>query len=89
MRGGIRRVSRISNCWIWALARWFAGYRQGRYLIIRKSRKAWFPHFGVSETAPRDYESFVPVNPVPRWWPFFVFRGYVKRGDKSAGFGDQ
>lgn len=68
----------MSNCLIWALWRWF---RDGGYLIVRKSRYGWWPHFLWS----RDLlmiEQFVPRIPNHhRRIPPLLFDGYVKLGD--------
>lgn len=66
----------MSNCLIFALARWF---KEGGYLIIRKSRHGPWPHF-IWARAVSDVEQYVPLNPrISLLWPFF--RGYIKRDD--------
>jgi hypothetical protein len=68
----------MNNCLVYALRKWF---RHGGYLIIRKSRWGWFPHFLWSPAAPPEAEQYIPVNPKRRLLPPLIFRGHVKRGD--------
>jgi len=69
-----------SNCLVWALRHW--RYRRGDYLLIRKSRWGWWPHFLLSRTAPDDCISFVPkAKHRRRRLPPLLFHGRIKRGD--------
>jgi hypothetical protein len=75
---------RYSNCLIFALMLW---RRQGGYLIVRKSRTTWVPHFMRAKTIEGlDIVEYKPVNPKTgrlfRLFPLHVllFRGRVRRG---------
>jgi hypothetical protein len=75
---------RYSNCLIFALMLW---RRQGGYLIVRKSRYTWVPHFMWAKTIEGlDIVEYKPVNPkrgrLFRLFPLHVilFRGRVRRG---------
>lgn len=78
-----------SNCLIFALSRWCGS---GGYLIVRKSRFGWWPHFLWSPSLDAaQVESFVPIQPVEwdrlRWWQrvlpvhTVLFRGRIQVGD--------
>jgi hypothetical protein len=62
-----------SNCLVFALCRWF---HRGGYLIIRKSRYGWFPHFLWSPDL-NTFHSFKPINPRERIIPPLIFRGAI------------
>lgn len=67
-----------SNCLVFALAKWF---RHGGYLIVRRSRYGWFPHFlWARDLGELEVEQFVPLDPRRRLLPPLVFRGWSKRG---------
>jgi hypothetical protein len=75
---------RYSNCLIFALMLW---RRQGGYLIVRKSRHTWVPHFMWARSIEGlDIVEYKPVNPkrgrLFRLFPLHVilFRGRVRRG---------
>ena len=75
---------RYSNCLIFALMLW---RRQGGYLIVRKSRTTWAPHFMWAKSIEGlDIVEYKPVNPKTgrlfRLFPLHVllFRGRVRRG---------
>lgn len=70
----------MKNCLTYALRHW--RYKlAGQYLLIRKSRWAWFPHFAVVREA-RDgsleKREFVPVAPRRQRFPPLSFVGKVK-----------
>lgn len=65
------------NCLCWALAKW---RKHGGYLVIRRSRYGWFPHF-LHMDREGNIESFVPDDPKRKKLPPPVFKGSVKRGD--------
>jgi hypothetical protein len=52
------------------------------YLLIRKSKYAWFPHFAAmcelddGDTLCR--MEYIPNDPRSRWLPPFLFKGNVK-----------
>ena len=68
---------RWNNCLFWALAKWA---KYGGYLMIRRSRWGWFPHF-LHMDREGNIESFVPDDPRKKACPPPVFRGSVKKGD--------
>jgi hypothetical protein len=75
---------RYSNCLIFALMLW---RRQGGYLIVRKSRTTWVPHFMWAKSIEGlDIVEYKPVNPkrgrLFRLFPLHVilFRGRVRQG---------
>ena len=76
-----------SNCLFYALRQW---RHHGGYIIIRKSRHLWIPHFlwappGGLDSA--EVRHFVPVNPSSNpWmlWRALRFEGVVKNSDKDA-----
>lgn len=86
-RGDVKR----SNCLLYALKRW--RYRDD-YLVIRRSRWGWWPHFlhGQPDGAGNiKVQHLTPAQPAlpkgwRRWLPLhtFVFRGVVKDGDESG-----
>ena len=70
----------MKNCLTYALRHW--RYKlTSQYLLIRKSRWAWFPHFAVVREA-RDgsleKREFVPVAPRRQRFPPPSFAGKVK-----------
>jgi hypothetical protein len=68
----------MSNCLIYALRQWYA---RGGYVVVRKSRFGWWPHFLWSPDL-RRFESFVPQDaPKKRLFPPVLFRGFVLLGD--------
>jgi hypothetical protein len=70
-----------SNCLVFAVTLW---WRRGGYLVIRRSRWGWFPHF-LHGTARADGRvrvvSYVPRDPRRKVSPAPVFRGRVQWGD--------
>lgn len=71
---------RKSNCLVFALGRL---WRRGGYLIMRRSRWGWFPHFLWAESLdPLVIEHFVPVDGGrPRLLPPLLFVGQIRRED--------
>ena len=75
-----------SNCLIFALRKLRT---HGGYLIVRRSRYRWLPHFLWAPPGGLDHaelEHYVPVRPGvgPQWqiWRGLVFRGRVRRCDR-------
>ena len=68
-----------SNCLIYALLKW---YREGGYLVIRKSRFGWWPHFLHMDTA-RKITHYSPQHKYNRWFPPLLFKGRVVKGDEE------
>lgn len=73
-----------SNCLLFALRMW---WRHGGYLIVRRSRYLWLPHFlwappgGLRRARVAHY---VPISPSRRPWMVWraaLFRGRVMRGE--------
>lgn len=69
-----------SNCLVFALQKW---RQEGGYLIIRKSKVGWWPHFLWAKSlegakafhfVPEKYETDLKSPPM-------LFKGYVKEGD--------
>lgn len=69
------------NCLCWALRQW---RKHGGYLVIRRSRYGWFPHFLWLSADRQTLQSFVPDNPKHKKLPPPVFRGNVKSGDEPT-----
>jgi hypothetical protein len=75
MRTDEQIESRKSNCLFFAVGRW---WNCGGYIIIRKSKLGWFPHFLWSPDL-QLFESYSPIGGgVARWLPPILFRGYIK-----------
>lgn len=74
---------RYSNCLFFALGRW---WRRGGYLVIRKSRWGWWPHFiHCSDLRDARIEHNTPASGRWRWWiPPLVFRGRVRTEDRPS-----
>lgn len=70
---------KYNNCLFWALKKWF---KDGGYIVIRRSKYGWFPHFLWMCKDTIILESYVPKNPKKRTFPPILFRGHVKRGDE-------
>jgi hypothetical protein len=75
---------RYSNCLLVALALW---WRRGGYLVVRRSRTTWVPHFMWSPSIEQiEIVEFKPVKPLrgrlARLLPVhvIVFRGRLRRG---------
>lgn len=74
----------VSNCLIVALALW---WRRGGYVIVRKSRTTWIPHFmwarSIEGVEIVEYKPVRPVrHPLLRLLPVHVilFRGRIRKG---------
>jgi len=75
---------RRSNCLVVALVLW---WRRGGYLIVRKSRTTWVPHFMWARSIEGlEVVEYKPVRPLrkrlARLFPVHVvlFRGRLRRG---------
>jgi len=67
----------ISNCLFYALGKC---WREGGYLVIRKSRFGWFPHFLWSPDL-KEFWEFTPREPNHnRLLPPVFFHGVVRSG---------
>lgn len=80
---------RRSNCLIFALKRWRS---DGGYLIIRRSRYGWWPHFAWCRSLSEPPLAYVPERPI-EWrklpWPLrvlplhtVIYRGIIVEGDE-------
>lgn len=73
---------KYSNCLIFAIRLWLTG---GGYLVVRKSRAGWFPHFlWCADLADARVLHFAPRKIAPWWYrPIHMlwFRGVVRRDD--------
>lgn len=76
--------SGLSNCLIVALVLW---WRRGGYVIVRKSRTTWIPHFmwarSIDGVEIVEYKPVRPVqHPLLRLLPVHVllFRGRIRKG---------
>jgi hypothetical protein len=67
-----------SNCLIFVIQRWWA---RGGYVIARKSRWGWWPHFLWSADL-RTFEDFHPLmseaERAGRWVPPCIFAGRIR-----------
>ena|SRR5512145_1064036 len=76
-------VPKYSNCFIFAARMWLA---RGGYLVVRKSRAGWFPHFlWCADLANAVILHFSPRKIAPWWYRpihLLCFRGVVKRDDR-------
>ena len=70
------------NCLIFAVALWL---RVGGYLVVRRSRWGWWPHF-LHGRRGRDGKlrvvGYAPIKPRRKAVPPPLFRGTVHWGDK-------
>ena len=80
MKPDFPTVGGKSNCLIFALHRLVT---RGGYLIMRRSRWGWWPHFLWAESLdPLKLEHFAPVDGGrPRLFPPLVFRGRILTQD--------
>lgn len=71
-----------SNCFVFACLLYLRRAKKGDagYLVIRRSRYGFFPHFLFLHRG-RRLISYVPNNPRLKSCPPPVFRGHVKFGD--------
>jgi len=54
-------------------------FKNGGYIIMRKSKFGWFPHFLWTESIDGlELIEFVPVNPKHKKMPPPIFKGYVR-----------
>lgn len=67
---------RRSNCLIFAVSRVLT---RGGYLLVRRSRWGWWPHFLWAESLdPLRIEHFAPVaGGRPRLFPPLIFQGHI------------
>lgn len=73
------------NCLFFALNRWF---KNGGYLVIRKSRHGFFPHFiWCKDLKDAEIEHFVPTDPknvvIKALVHKLFFKGYIKKDDNK------
>lgn len=69
-----------SNCLLYALRQWRA---RGGYLIVRRSRWGWWPHFlWAPDLGDLPVEHFAPVTPrTDLRFPPLIFNGTVRTRD--------
>lgn len=72
---------RFGNCLCYALSKWF---HEGGYIVVRKSKFGWWPHFLWSKDL-RTFEQFGPPSPRSRILPPPIFRGRVKTFTSEEG----
>ena len=78
MRTDDQIEGRKSNCLFFAIGRW---WNRGGYLVIRKSRFGYWPHFLWSPDL-QVFESYSPiVGGYSRWFPPLLFCGYIEHDD--------
>jgi len=72
----------IGSCLFYAFRKYF---RTGGYLLVRKSRFGWWPHFlhmdgdgNITGWQP-DTEKMVWWKP----WEILIYKGYIKKGDEK------
>lgn len=63
------------NCFDYALWQWFT---RGGYLVVRKSRHGWWPHFSYSPDL-ETFEDYGPTVKYNRWLPPLKFKGVIRR----------
>jgi hypothetical protein len=70
----------FTNCFFFAVGKWLKN--KGSYLVIRKSRIGWWPHFFWMSKDMKEIQNFVPykykqkeILPPP------LFKGYIKDND--------
>jgi len=77
------KAPKYSNCLIFAFRLWLTG---GGYLVVRKSRAGWFPHFlWCADLADAMVLHFAPRKIAPWWYrPIHMlwFSGVLKRDDR-------
>lgn len=77
-----------TNCVVWACLLWWRRHRLGRegYVLMRRSRLAKNSLHALYAERRRDgtlrVVSYVPVDPVRRWFPPLRFTGRVEWGDE-------
>lgn len=64
----------MSNCLVFALGRWV---RHGGYLVVRKSRNGWWPHF-IWSLDLIEFMDFAPHEPQRYKCPPLLFRGRIR-----------
>jgi hypothetical protein len=69
----------FSNCLTFAIRVW--EYSSQSYLMIRKSKWGWFPHFAVMFERGEVIEKveYVPVEPRKKYIPPLFFKGVIRR----------
>lgn len=67
------------RCLTYALGKWA---REGGYLVIRRSRWGWFPHFLHLSADRQRLTHMVPLLPRRRGSPPIWFRGRIREGDE-------
>jgi len=77
-------VMKYGNCLIFAIGKFI---RFGGYIIVRKSRTTWIPHFMWTKSITNlEIEEYKPIKPLNgklfRWFPIHVmiFEGRVRKG---------
>lgn len=71
----------MSNCLIFAFEKWF---KRGGYLVIRKSRYGWWPHFiYCSDLKNAEIEHYVPIKRdlENKYVDKLFFKGIIKKDD--------
>jgi hypothetical protein len=71
----------MSNCLIFALVQW---WHYGGYVIVRKSRIGWWPHFmwakSIKDLEAIEYVPYLEIEFAKKYHlPPIVFKGYVRK----------
>jgi hypothetical protein len=74
---------RRTNCWFYALPKWFRGER--KYLIVRWSHHLpWIPHVMLADDISQvDVEEVIPEKPRSGWRGYLtspLFKARVRKG---------
>ena len=76
--------AQVSNCLIYALLKL---YREGGYVLMRKSFYGWWPHF-LHMSATGEVTHFSPEKKRRRFFPPLLFRGRIYHGDERQNQGE-
>jgi len=75
----------IGSCLFYAFWKWFTEdwiHQKDGYLLIRKSKVGWWPHF-LHMDKNGVITQWQPNNKLVWWkpWEILIYRGYIKKGD--------
>jgi len=71
----------IGSCLFYAFRKYF---RAGGYLLVRKSRFGWWPHFLHMDNN-GNITQWQPDGKLRWWkpWEILIYKGYIKKGDEK------
>lgn len=77
----MKKKSFLSNCLFYAVTK-FVKEKNG-YLVMRKSKEGWYPHFLFMDEN-KKIRHFQPVvREIYKWLPPLIFRGFIKKHDNN------